>query len=84
MTLAKLSRSLTTICLVALLTCGTVIPQKRRLQPTSANRAQNNNDVEEKVSALIARMTLEEKLGQLQQLGDDTKETSDLIRSATS
>ncbi|MGH9871490.1 MAG: glycoside hydrolase family 3 N-terminal domain-containing protein [Pyrinomonadaceae bacterium] len=80
MTLAKLSRSLIISCLVALLTCGTVNPQKRRLQPTGANRAQTN-DVEQKVSALLARMTLEEKLGQLQQLGDDTKETRDLIRS---
>ncbi|MDQ2977073.1 MAG: glycoside hydrolase family 3 C-terminal domain-containing protein [Acidobacteriota bacterium] len=79
MTLAKLSRSLITTCLVALLTCGTVIPQKRRLQPAGANRTQTN-DVEQKVSALLAQMTLEEKLGQLQQLGDDTKEMRDLIR----
>jgi beta-glucosidase len=38
-------------------------------------------DIEKKINDLIARMTLEEKLGQLQQLGEDTKETRDLIRS---
>ena len=43
--------------------------QRRRSAPPAAARAQN--EVERKVDALLARMTLEEKLGQLQQLGGD-------------
>src|SRR5205085_4058114 len=42
---------------------------QRRRAPATAARAQD--DVERKVNALLARMTLEEKLGQLQQLGGD-------------
>src|SRR5918911_575992 len=43
--------------------------QRRRGAPPAAARAQN--EVERKIDALLARMTLEEKLGQLQQLGGD-------------
>src|SRR5438105_10072873 len=42
---------------------------QRRRAPAAGQRAQN--DVERKIDALLARMTLEEKLGQLQQLGGD-------------
>ncbi len=38
------------------------------LLSTSPSSAQRNVDIEKRVSALLARMTLEEKLGQLQQL----------------
>jgi beta-glucosidase len=43
---------------------------QRRTQRAGQRRAQQN-DVERKIDALVARMTLEEKLGQLQQLGGD-------------
>jgi beta-glucosidase len=42
--------------------------QRRAQRPRAA---QARNDVERKIDALLARMTLEEKLGQLQQLGGD-------------
>jgi beta-glucosidase len=42
---------------------------QRRSAPAAGPRAQD--DIERKVDALVARMTLEEKLGQLQQLGGD-------------
>ena len=52
-----------------------VISQRRtpRAQRPRARNdvGQKQNDVERKIDALIARMTLEEKLGQLQQLGGD-------------
>ncbi|MDQ3743254.1 MAG: beta-glucosidase BglX [Acidobacteriota bacterium] len=43
--------------------------QRRRNAPAAPLRAPD--DTERKVNALLARMTLEEKLGQLQQLGGD-------------
>ncbi|MFL6282701.1 MAG: beta-glucosidase BglX [Pyrinomonadaceae bacterium] len=43
---------------------------QRRTQRAGQGRAQQN-DVERRIDALMARMTLEEKLGQLQQLGGD-------------
>lgn len=43
---------------------------QRRQRPVRA-RASQGNDVERRVEALLSRMTLEEKLGQLQQLGGD-------------
>src|SRR5918911_1136574 len=43
--------------------------QRRRGAPPAAARIKD--DVERKIDALLARMTLEEKLGQLQQLGGD-------------
>src|SRR5947209_18604051 len=51
------------LALVVILSALPVGAQRR------TTRAQD--DVERKVNALLARMTLEEKLGQLQQLGDD-------------
>src|SRR5438045_1518610 len=42
---------------------------QRRRAPAAGQRAQG--DIERKIDALLARMTLEEKLGQLQQLGGD-------------
>src|SRR5436305_4387516 len=42
---------------------------QRRRAPAAGQRAQDN--IERKIDALLARMTLEEKLGQLQQLGGD-------------
>ncbi|MGH9970225.1 MAG: beta-glucosidase BglX [Pyrinomonadaceae bacterium] len=84
MTHHKLSRSLVATCLVAFLTSGTVIPQKRRPLPPVANGAQTNY-VEQRVSALLGRMTLAEKLGQLQILdghadGRYRDEFPDMIR----
>ncbi len=79
MKIAKLSRSLVAICLVALLTFATGIPQTRRPQPPRASRIRVA-DSEQRISALLSRMTLEEKLGQLQQLGEDSEATLDLIR----
>jgi beta-glucosidase len=43
---------------------------QRRQRPARARAAQGD-EVERRVEALLARMTLEEKLGQLQQLGGD-------------
>ena len=42
---------------------------QRRRASAAGQHAQN--DIERKIDALLARMTLEEKLGQLQQLGGD-------------
>jgi beta-glucosidase len=52
---------------------------------TPPGSAQRNDDVERRVSALLARMTLEEKLGQLQQLdgqgdGNFRPEHVDMVR----
>jgi beta-glucosidase len=50
-------------------------PQQRRpsraQRPRPRGEVEHKNDVERKIDALLARMTLEEKLGQLQQLGGD-------------
>src|SRR3954470_18367037 len=43
----------------------------QRRQRPSRVRASQGNEVERRVEALLSRMTLEEKLGQLQQLGGD-------------
>src|SRR5215218_3046864 len=43
----------------------------QRRQRPARGRAAQVNDVERRIDALLARMTLEEKLGQLQQLGGD-------------
>ena len=52
---------------------------------TPPSSAQRNVDIEKRVSALLARMTLEEKLGQLQQLdgqgdGNFRPEHVDMVR----
>src|ERR1044071_3356420 len=44
---------------------------QRPQRPQRGRAAQGTNDVERRVETLLARMTLEEKLGQLQQLGGD-------------
>src|SRR5215213_4183332 len=56
--------------------------QRRTARAPSRRGAQN--DIERKVEALLARMTLEEKLGQLQQSGGDVngKANPDLIEAA--
>ncbi|MDQ6651152.1 MAG: beta-glucosidase BglX [Acidobacteriota bacterium] len=79
MKIAKLSRSLVAICLVGLLTSATGISQKRHPQPPRASRTRVA-DSEQRIDVLLSRMTLEEKLGQLQQLGDYSEGTRDLIR----
>src|ERR1044072_1573169 len=48
--------------------------------PTS--HSQQTSSVEERVNSLLARMTLEEKLGQLQQLDGGAQLTSELQRAA--
>ncbi|HEX7315226.1 MAG TPA: beta-glucosidase BglX [Pyrinomonadaceae bacterium] len=57
---------------------------QRRGQRPPPRRAARQDDVERKVEALLARMTLEEKLGQLQQSGGDVngKANPDLIEMA--
>jgi beta-glucosidase len=56
----------------------------QRRAPRAPSRRAPQNDVERKVEALLARMTLEEKLGQLQQSGGDVngKANPDLIEAA--
>ena len=57
---------------------------QRRAQRPPPRRAARPDDVERKVEALLARMTLEEKLGQLQQSGGDVagKANPDLLEMA--
>ena len=45
--------------------------QTQRRSAPAAARTRAQDDTERKINALVARMTLEEKLGQLQQLGGD-------------
>src|ERR1044072_3103620 len=56
----------------------------QRRVPRAPSRRAAQNDVERKVEALLARMTLEEKLGQLQQSGGDVagKANPDLFEAA--
>jgi beta-glucosidase len=66
---AKLSHVVAVVlAFVSMLTTPAVHSQRRRA-PVGAQRSQNNT--ERKIDALLARMTLEEKLAQLQQLGGD-------------
>src|SRR5215207_3287949 len=72
----KLAQTAKSLLVVAALLLSALAPtaaagQQRRQQPRSRGRAAQGNDVERRVEALLARMTLEEKLGQLQQLGGD-------------
>jgi beta-glucosidase len=68
----RLARDLKLLLAAALLLAALPSGAKaqRRTQRAGQGRAQQN-DVERRIDALIARMTLEEKLGQLQQLGGD-------------
>src|SRR5437588_4093609 len=55
------------------------------IAPLSPSHSQQRQDIEQKINALLARMTLEEKLGQLQQLdgesnGNFRPEHRDLVR----
>lgn len=59
------------IAAAILLSSAPVAAQAQRRQRPARPRAAQGNDVERRVEALLARMTLEEKLGQLQQLGGD-------------
>ena len=57
---------------------------QRRAPRAPSRRVARQDDVERKVEALLARMTLEEKLGQLQQSGGDVagKANPDLLEAA--
>src|SRR5256714_1310531 len=68
MKLAQHAKSLLVVAVIlSSLPAGAQTPRRRA--PAAGQRAQN--DIERKIDALLARMTLEEKLGQLQQLGGD-------------
>src|SRR5437868_6647475 len=74
----KLARSLHFFCA---LICAAILLFASSLQPASAQR----KDVEKEINALLARMTLAEKLGQLQQLdgeanGNYRPEHRELVR----
>ena len=61
-------------CLLVLAVLLSALPagaSAQRRQGRAPSRRGAQNDVERKVEALLARMTLEEKLGQLQQSGGD-------------
>ena len=57
---------------------------QRRTPRAPSRRAARQDDLERKIEALLARMTLEEKLGQLQQSGGDVagKANPDLFEAA--
>jgi beta-glucosidase len=57
---SKISKSIAFLLLLTIFTASSVFAQKR-----------NQADIERKINALIAKMTLAEKLGQLQQLDGD-------------
>src|ERR1700749_1096513 len=70
----KLARQAKSLLVVAALLFSALAPasgQQRRPPRARGVRAPQGNDIERRVNALVARMTLEEKLGQLQQLGGD-------------
>src|SRR5256714_4084030 len=76
MKLAQQAKSLLVVAVVLSLLVAVVLSSlpagaqtQRRRASAAGQRAQN--DIERKIDALLARMTLEEKLGQLQQLGGD-------------
>ncbi len=83
MKLAKLFQSLLALCLVASIGFGSVA--QRRRAPALRLDSVRTDDVERRVNALLARMTLAEKLGQLQILdghadGRYRDEFPDMIR----
>jgi hypothetical protein len=75
MKLAQHARSLLAAALLLSALPSAASPQRRRpaRRPAAAGRARvpARGDVERRVESLLARMTLEEKLGQLQQSGGD-------------
>ncbi len=70
MRLAQDLKPLLAACLL-LSALAPVANSQRRTQRSGQSAAARGVDVERKIDALLARMTLEEKLGQLQQLGGD-------------
>ena len=84
MKFAKLFHLLLSFFLIATIGFGPVVGQRRPAPERKTERA-GTNEVERRIDALLARMTLEEKLGQLQQLdghadGRYKDEHPDLIR----
>ena len=80
----KLFHLLLSFFLIATIGFGPVVGQRRRAPDRKPERARTN-EVERRIDALLARMTLEEKLGQLQQLdghadGRYKDEHPDLVR----
>ncbi|HEX6623267.1 MAG TPA: beta-glucosidase BglX, partial [Pyrinomonadaceae bacterium] len=67
MTLATLLRFVLALCLVAPFALSPA-EARRRPSPSAPAGAAQADEVERKINALLAQMTLEEKLGQLQQL----------------
>jgi beta-glucosidase len=67
----RLSQHLKLLLTVALLLAAMPLAPTAQRRTPRPRGTQARNDVERKIDALIARMTLEEKLGQLQQLGGD-------------
>jgi beta-glucosidase len=84
----KLARQAKALFAAAALLLSTFAPaasqQRRPPRAPARERRGAQNDVERKVEALLARMTLEEKLGQLQQSGGDVegKANPDLFEAA--
>jgi beta-glucosidase len=75
------------LLLLASLPNGATTPPQARAQKSPRRQGparQAEDDIERKIDALIARMTLEEKLGQLQQSGGDVagKANPDLYEAA--
>jgi beta-glucosidase len=66
---AKLSPVVAVVLVFVLSSLPPAVRSQRRRAPAAPVRAQDNT--ERKIDALLARMTLEEKLAQLQQLGGD-------------
>jgi beta-glucosidase len=64
------------LLLIAAVLLSSLLPaasaQRRQTQARMPRTQRTQNNIEGKIDALVARMTLEEKLGQLQQLGGDT------------
>ncbi len=84
MKLTKLLQPLLALCLVASIGFGSAVAQRRRAPASRPDRTRTD-DVERRVDALLARMTLAEKLGQLQILdghadGRYRDEFPDMIR----
>ncbi|MFN2515167.1 MAG: beta-glucosidase BglX [Pyrinomonadaceae bacterium] len=65
MKLAKLLQPLLALCLIITISFGPAVAQSRR-GPSSRSDRVRPDDLERRVNALLARMTLAEKLGQLQ------------------
>ena len=84
MKVAQQAKSLVVVAVMMLSAVAPAAGQQRRAPRAAPARRGAQNDVERKIEALLARMTLEEKLGQLQQSGGDVngKANPDLIEAA--